>query len=94
MKYLLFSMPACPKCAEIKEYLEGKLKGEEHNLANSDGVMKFRKLYPQIKEKVKRNEDGSLPVPTIIFFNEDNEVINIAQDLEKIKNIVENKPLV
>ena len=94
MKYLLFSMPACPKCSAIKEYLSGKIEGEEHSLADTDGVMKFRKLYPQIKDKVKRNEDGSLPIPTVLFVNESNEVVNVAHDLEKVKQIVENKTLV
>ena len=94
MKYMLFSMLACPKCAEIKEYLEKNLKGEEHSLADSDGVLKFRKLYPQVKDKVERNKDGSLPIPTILFVNESNEVVNVANDLDKIKQIVENKPLI
>ena len=94
MKYMLFSMPACPKCAAIKEYLQGKAEGEEHSLADSDGVMKFIKLYVQVKDRVKRNEDGSLPIPTVIFLNDDNEIINVAHDLEKVKQIIENKTLV
>ena len=94
MKYLLFSMPACPKCAAIKEHLQGNIEGEEHSLADSEGVLKFRKLYPQIKDQVTRNEDGSLPIPTILFVNETNEVMNVAHDLDKIKQIIENKPLV
>ena len=94
MKYLLFSMPACPKCAAIKEYLQGKIEGEEHSLADTDGVLAFRKLYPQIKDQVKRNDDGSLPIPTILFVNESNEVVNVAHDLEKTKQVVENKTLV
>ena len=55
MKYQLFSMPACPKCTAIKEYLQGKIEGEEHSLADSEGVLTFRKLYPQIKDQVTRN---------------------------------------
>ena len=94
MKYMLFSMPACPKCAAIKEYLTGKIEGEEHSLADSDGILKFRKLYPQVKDRVKRNEDGSLPIPTILFLNDNDEIVNVAHDLEAVKKIVENKPLV
>lgn len=93
MKYQLFSMPACPTCAEIKQYLKDKIEGEEHSLADTEGVLIFRKIYPQIKDKVKRNKDGSLPIPTILFLDDDNKIINIAQDLNKVKQIIENKKL-
>lgn len=95
MKCMLFSMPACPKCALIKQYFESKhIEVEEHSLADSEGVLKFRKLYPQIKDRVKRDENGSLPIPTILFFDESDNIVNIAHDLESIKKILENRQLV
>ena len=95
MKYLLFSMPACPKCAAIKDYLQTKnIEGEENSLADPEGVVRLRKIYPQIKERVKRNEDGSLPIPTILFLDDNNNIVNIAHELEAVKRIVENRALV
>ena len=96
MRYLFFSMPACPKCAAIKDYLKSRkdIEGEENSLADPEGVIRLRKIYPQIKEKIKRNEDGSLPIPTILFLSDNEEIVNIAHDLESVKRIVENKALV
>ena len=94
MKHLIFSMPACPKCVEIKKYFEDKkIEFEEHSLADSEGVVLFRGFYSKLKDKIERNEDGSLPIPTILFLKGE-EVVNIAHDLEKVKQIVENKTLV
>lgn len=93
MKYILFSTPACPVCSEIKEYLDTKkIKGEEHSMSDEEGMLVLRKIYPQIKNRVKRKDD-SLPMPVVVFFNESNEIINVANDLKKVKQIVENKAL-
>jgi glutaredoxin len=95
MRYLFFSMPACPKCAAIKDYLKNSdIEGEENSLADPEGVIRLRKIYPQIKERIKRNEDGSLPIPTILFLDDSSNIVNTAHDLESVKRIVENRALV
>ena len=96
MRYLFFTMPACPKCSAIKDYLKARkdIDGEENSLADPEGVIRLRKIYPQIKERITRNEDGSMPIPTILFMDDSSNIVNIAHDLESVKRIVENKALV
>ena len=86
-------MPACDKCSVIKEYLnEIKIKGEIYEISSDEGLEEFRKHYISIKDKTKRNEDGSLVVPVTLFFDEKEE-ITVANNIEEVKRIVENVPL-
>lgn len=88
--YKLFIMPACDKCVAVKEYLKEKtIQFEEHDLAD-EGMEEFRKHYPNVKEKVTRNEDGSLVIPIMLFFDESGSIVNFANKIEEIKHIIEN----
>ena len=81
MKYKLFFTPMCPKCPAIKEFMKSvDIKGEFVDAASAEGL-----------EQAKKYEVVS--VPTILFFNEKNELISTAHDLEEVKRIVENKSL-
>ena len=58
-------MPSCDKCAELKEELAKKnLKGVEVDAGEDEGVAEIRQIYPKIRDKIKRTEDGSFPFPT------------------------------
>ena len=82
-------MPACDKCAAAKSYLgEMGISGAVIDLSASEGVREFREYYKNLKGQIKRNEDGSLPIPTILFFDDNNEVVSIAHNVDQIKKIV------
>ena len=71
----------CPKCPAIKEFIKGiKLKGEFIDAASAEGLEQARKY-------------NVASVPTVLFLDENNEVVNTAHDLEEVKRVVENKSL-
>jgi len=76
-KYKLFTTPTCPNCPAVKEFLrEVEMEGEEINAANPDGAQEAAKF-------------GIMSVPTVIFFNNSNEVVATARNLPEIKRIVD-----
>ena len=80
-RYKLFFTPMCPKCPAIKEFMKGvKIKGEEIDATAPEGL-----------EQAKKYEVVS--VPTVIFFDEKDEIVSTAHDLEEVKRVVENKSL-
>jgi len=89
-KYKIFTLPSCPKCEAAKGYLNGKgVDGTIIDLSDNEGVKEFRGYYKDLKDKIKRNEDGSLPIPTILFFDSNNEVTSIAHNADQAKSILE-----
>ena len=92
--YKLFTMPACDKCMAVKEYLKEKgMSFEDYNIAG-EGMEEFRRHYPKVKEKITRNEDGSLVIPILLVIDETGSIINFANKLEEIKRITENISLI
>ena len=80
MEYKFFMTPMCPNCGEIKDYLAGiELKGDIIDATTDEGLEEAKKL-------------GVMGVPTMIFLDEDKEV-NRADNLDDIRNIIENKSL-
>ena len=89
--YKIFTLPNCDKCEAAKGFLNTQgLGGVIVDLSADEGVKEFRSYYKNMKGKIKRNSDGSLPVPTILFFDEKNEVVSIAHNAEQAKKIVAN----
>jgi len=87
--YKIFTMPSCSKCEAVKGYLnEIGMSGAIVDLSEHDGVKEFRGYYKDLKDKIKRNEDGSLPIPTILFFDDKKEVISIAHNVDQAKDIL------
>ncbi len=86
--FKILALPNCEKCAEAKEYLLSKMQGEVINLGSDEGLKEFRALYKQLKGKIRRNADGSLPIPTILFYDERNNLVTVAQNIEDLKQIV------
>jgi len=86
-RFELFGLPNCKECSEIYEYLQGKLNGDKTDLIG-DGAVKFRKVYSKLKSRIKRDEHGSIPIPTVLFYDEADEIIHIAYKLEEVKKII------
>ncbi len=81
MKYKLFFTPMCPKCHSVREFMGTTgLEGEEIDAATPDGLEEAKKF------------DVST-VPTVVFLEND-EVKNIAHDVEEVKRVIDNKSLV
>ena len=89
-KYKIFTLPNCDKCKTAKEYLGGvKIAGEILDLASKDDLKVFREYYKELKNVIKRNEDGSLPVPTVLFFDEKDNVVGTAHNVDDIKKVIQ-----
>ena len=88
--YKIFTLPNCNKCQDAKAFLAAKgVSGEAIDMSQSDGLKEFRKYYVDLKGKLKRDADGSLPIPTILFLDDKGEVVsfgNTAKDAETILN--------
>lgn len=85
-------MPGCDKCETAKQYLtEQGLGGNEVDIADDEGVEELRNIYLKIKDKVTRTEDGSLPIPLVIFFDEKDEIIGVKHKQEDIESFVKER---
>lgn len=81
--YKLFYTPMCHKCPYIKEFLDSNvahLKKEWIDASKKEGL-----------EEAKKYNVSS--VPTIIFFDEKNNITANCHNMEEIKRVVENKSL-
>ncbi len=87
-KFRIFSLPNCDKCAAAKEYLGNRIEGATVDLGSNEGLMEFRTVYKELKDKIHRNEDGSLPIPTILLYDDKDNLVTIAHHVDQIKQIV------
>lgn len=87
-QYKIFTFPTCEKCIKAKNILANlDLKGEVYDLTTKQGLQIFRSYYQKLKGKIKRNPDGSIPVPTILFFDDNGNIIKVVQHVEELKNL-------
>jgi len=90
--FKIFTMTGCDKCETAKQYLkEQGLEGSEVNISDDDGLQELRGIYPNVKDKIARTEGGSLPIPLVIFFDENNSIIGVKHKQEEIENFVNEK---
>ncbi len=87
-RFRIFSLPNCDKCKSAKEYLNGKVSGENVDLGSDEGLKEFREVYKELKDKIHRNKDGSLPIPTILLYDAEDKLVTIAHNEEQVKQIV------
>ncbi len=87
-RFRIFSLPNCDKCTAAKEYLNGKVNGETVDLGSDAGLKEFRNVYRELKDKIQRNKDGSLPIPTILLYDSDDKLVTVAHNVDQVKNIV------
>ena len=79
---MLFFTPACPNCKKIKDFMSLiKLEKELVDASTPKGL-----------ERAK--EFKIMNVPSVIFFDENNNEVSRAFSVDEVKNIVENKHLV
>jgi glutaredoxin len=89
MKYKVFTLPTCKKCPEVKDYLKQKLDGQEIDLKDPEGLKELRKYYVQVKDKMPpRDEHGNLPLPIVLFFDEQDNITEVANSIEQVQVIV------
>jgi ribonucleoside-triphosphate reductase len=88
-RFRVFSLPNCDKCAAAKEYLAGtQVAGETVDLGSDEGLKEFRNVYKELKDKIHRNADGSLPIPTILLYDSDDKLVTVAHHVDQVKQIV------
>lgn len=86
--YKVFTFPNCDKCEQVKDYLKDKpFAGSIIDLKTPDGNKEFRKYYASLKNSIKREDDGTLKLPVVLFLNKDN-VVSTAQGIEETKTIL------
>ena len=74
--YKLFMTPTCPGCPRIKEYLKDvKLKGEIIDAATDKGAAEASKF-------------GVTSVPTVVFFDKNNEALEEAHTVQEIQKVL------
>jgi len=44
--------------------------------------------YKDLKDKIHRNKDGSLPIPTVLLYDSDDKLVTVAHKVDQIKQIV------
>lgn len=92
IRYKIFTTVGCDKCEMVKQYLKDEgISGEEVSITEDEGVAELRQLYPKIKDMVERDDTGSLPIPLIIFFDDNNEIIAVKHKQEEIEAFVDEK---
>jgi len=83
--YQLYTYPNCEKCEKTKSFLDlEEIAYQEINTALQEGLVEIRKLYSQIKDKIRRDEKGHLLLPILIKRN-DSGIEEVVQSLDEIK---------
>ncbi len=81
MEYLLFTYPACEKCASFKARLkEFPLVGKEVDLTQREGKARLREFLSY----VHRDEKGAIKLPVFILLNE-NKVEASLSTIEELE---------
>ncbi|ENO12073.1 glutaredoxin-like protein [Thermoplasmatales archaeon SCGC AB-539-C06] len=81
MKCKIFTTPMCPKCNALKESMkEEKIEVEVVDATTPEGLEQARKY--QVSS-----------VPTVLFFDEKEEIVSTAHNFEEVKRVVDNKSL-
>jgi len=80
--YKLFFTPMCPNCHSVKDFMRTiDIEGKEVDATSEEGTE-------------EANKYEIMSVPAVLFFNEKDELIGRANDIEEIKRLIENKSLV
>ncbi len=76
-RYKLFTTPTCPGCPAIKEHMKSMtLEGEIFDASTPEG-----------SEEAAKHEIRS--VPTVLFFDESNNVVETAQSVKQVQRVLE-----
>jgi len=84
MNYELYTLPNCQECTEIKNFLDDKkINYEEVNAGTGEGRKRFKELFRNHREQIKRENQG-IVLPVLIR-RSDSKIEGITQG-EKILN--------
>jgi glutaredoxin len=87
VNYLLFTWPNCAQCDSLKKNLsEIGFTGEEFNLVKPEGKKKLREYI----KNVKRDDKGSVIIPTLLIL-EENEVQTAINSSGELENWLKSK---
>jgi len=76
MKCKVFTTPTCVKCKSMKSYLENvEIEKEIINAISPEGREQARNF-------------GIMSVPTVIFFDENEEQMGVAHDIDEVEDIL------
>lgn len=76
--YKLFTTQTCPNCPPVKEFMQTvKIEGEHIDATTDEG-----------REEAIKN--GIAAVPTVLFFDENKELVERAITVDDIKNILKD----
>ena len=79
MEYSLFTYPNCLNCEELKKYLKTtSLEGCEYSLVLKESKLKIR----QFLHSLRRDEKGSIIIPTLVLEEEGKAVAVFNTQLE------------
>lgn len=94
--YKVFTLPTCVKCPSVKEFLKASgLLGQEINLKEKEGLLELRNYYAQVKDKMPpRDAHGNLPLPIVLFFDEQDNIEKVANSLDDVQNVVSNNAVI
>jgi len=92
VKYKVFTLPTCIKCPAVKDYLkQSGLEGQEINLKEKEGILELRKYYVLVKDKMPaRDAHGNLPLPIVLFFDEQDNIVHVANSLDEVQSAVKS----
>lgn len=89
LRYEIFTLPNCDDCASVKKALSSKkMSGQEFDLSDIEGLTKARTIFKNYRTRINRNSDGTMPLPLVLFYDQNNHVHDIVQGVAKLENIV------
>ncbi|MCX6747317.1 MAG: hypothetical protein NTU63_04265 [Candidatus Pacearchaeota archaeon] len=85
--YQLYSLQTCPHCHEAVELMrKNNIQFEQINAGSSDGIDKFRKVYTEHRNEIKRDNSGTIVLPIIL--SQDNGNLRIHQGTEGLERFL------
>ena len=76
MTYILYTLPNCSECSNVKELLDKK--GIEYQEINTGIGKDFSEFYKRNRDSMERENNGSLVLPILVCDS------NFLQGLDKI----------
>ncbi len=86
--YTLYTLPNCSKCATVKDLLQREhVDYTEVNLGTPKGMAEFKKLYPNIRDRLKRTDDGGVVLP-VLLRRKESDIVAISQTAEETEKLL------
>ena len=87
--FKIFTMPNCDKCAQAKDALAGfKMQGSIVDLSADAGRTELRQYYKELKNSIKRDSEGQMILPLVLFFDKEENPVGVANTVGEIKSVL------